>query len=87
MVLIYQMNIQFDDNGDVERYNIFHVLILMRHANDEKIYLYDIMEIKKRNEQPFPVRRPYSVEEPISLLLIVNEFELFVKQDILIVQF
>jgi len=56
----------YDDNGKVERYNIFHALMLMRHAKDGKVYLYDIMEIKKRNEQTFPARRPYSVEEPIS---------------------
>lgn len=29
-----------------------------------RLYLYDI--IKKRNEQPFPVVRPYSVTKPIS---------------------
>lgn len=46
----------FDANGDVERYNVFHVLMLVRHARDGKMYLYDIMEIKKRNEQTFPVK-------------------------------
>lgn len=30
-----------------------------------KLYLYDIIKIK-RNEQPFPVVRPYSVTKPIS---------------------
>ena len=43
----------FNENGDVERYNVFHVLMLMRHAKDEKIYLYDIMEIKKETSNLF----------------------------------
>ena len=43
----------FGENGDVERYNVFHVLMLMRHAKDDKIYLYDIMEIKKETSNLF----------------------------------
>ncbi len=43
----------FSENGDVERYNVFHVLMLMRHAKDDKIYLYDIMEIKKETSNLF----------------------------------
>ena len=43
----------FGENGDVERYNIFHVLMLMRHAKDDKIYLYDIIEIKKETSNLF----------------------------------
>ncbi|MCD8103733.1 MAG: hypothetical protein LUF35_01710 [Lachnospiraceae bacterium] len=58
----------YDEYGDVERYNIFHALMLMRHAKDGKLYLYDIIEIKK-NEKPFPIRRLYSVREPASLFI------------------
>ena len=43
----------FNENGEVERYNVFHVLMLMRHAKDDKIYLYDIMEIKKEMSNLF----------------------------------
>lgn len=43
----------YDDNGKVERYNIFHALMLMRHAKDGKVYLYDIMEIKKETSKLF----------------------------------
>ena len=56
----------YEENGDIERYNVFRAIMLVRHAEDNKLYLYDIMKIKKRNEQPFPVRRPYSVTKPIS---------------------
>ncbi len=43
----------FTESGEVERYNVFHALMLMRHANDDKIYLYDIMEIKKETSNLF----------------------------------
>lgn len=56
----------FGEDGEILRFNVFHVAMLVRHARDGKKYLYDIMNIKKRNEQPFPVTRPYSVRKPIS---------------------
>lgn len=43
----------FTENGEIERYNVFHVLMLMRHAKDDNIYLYDIMEIKKETSNLF----------------------------------
>ena len=43
----------FDENGEIERYNVFHVSLLIRHAADEKMYLYDIMAIKKETSTPF----------------------------------
>ena len=43
----------FSENGSIERYNVFRVLLLMRHAKDNRIYLYDIMEIKKETSNLF----------------------------------
>lgn len=43
----------FDDNGEIERYNVFHVIMLIRHAKDGKMYLYDILEIKKETSNLF----------------------------------
>lgn len=43
----------YDDNGEVERYNVFHASLLIRHANDDKFYLYDIIDIKKETSNPF----------------------------------
>ena len=43
----------FDENGEVERYNVFHVAMILRHANDGKKYLYDIMNIKKETSDLF----------------------------------
>lgn len=37
----------FDDDGAVLRYNVFHVELVIRHAEDKKMYLYDIINIKK----------------------------------------
>lgn len=41
----------YDGSGEVERHNIFHASLLIRHASDGRMYLYDIIDIKKRNEQ------------------------------------
>lgn len=40
----------FDEDGDVERYNVFNARILIRHAENGKRYLYDILEIKKETK-------------------------------------
>ena len=37
----------FDSSGEIERYNIFQVVMIVRHAEDGKMYLYDMMDIKK----------------------------------------
>ena len=37
----------YDDKGELERYNIFHASMLVRHSNDGKMYLYDVIDIKK----------------------------------------
>lgn len=43
----------YDEEGHVERYNVFHASMLIRHANDGKLYLYDILDIKKETSNPF----------------------------------
>ena len=37
----------YDDKGELERYNIFHASMLVRHSNDGRLYLYDVIDIKK----------------------------------------
>lgn len=37
----------YGEDGEIERYNLFHASILIRHATDGKLYLYDIIDIKK----------------------------------------
>ena len=38
----------FAEDGSVERYNLFHASLLIRHDNNGKLYLYDIIDIKKK---------------------------------------
>ena len=43
----------FGDDNEIERYNVFRAAILIRHAQDGKKYLYDIMKIKKETSTLF----------------------------------
>ena len=38
----------YDQDGEIERYNIFHASLLVRHDENGKMYLYDVMDIKKK---------------------------------------
>lgn len=54
----YRYDIRFalpvydDKTGEVARYNIYSASMLVRHANDSKKYLYDILAIKKETSSP-----------------------------------
>ena len=43
----------FAGDGEVERYNVFHVAMILRHDKDGMKYLYDIMNIKKETSDLF----------------------------------
>lgn len=43
----------YDNNGEIEQYNVFNVIMIIRHAEDGKMYLYDIMNIKKETSTLF----------------------------------
>ena len=43
----------YTENGSIERYNVFRAILLIRHAQDNKLYLYDIMKIKKETSTLF----------------------------------
>lgn len=45
----------YDDKGELERYNIFHASMLVRHSNDGKLYLYDVIDIKKETSNSLSV--------------------------------
>ena len=42
----------YDDVGDLVRYNVFKARMLVRHAKDGKLYLYDILRTKKETSKP-----------------------------------
>jgi len=41
-----------DKSGEIERYNIYKSVMLVRHAEDDKKYLYDFLSIKKETSSP-----------------------------------
>lgn len=43
---------QSDINGEMERYNIFHVYMIIRYDLNGKKYLYDVINIKKETSNP-----------------------------------
>ena len=43
----------YDEQGEAERYNVFHASILIRHDKNGKLYLYDILDIKKEMSNLF----------------------------------
>ena len=42
----------YNEDGDLERYNIFAARLLIRCDEDGKLYLYDIVRIKKETSKP-----------------------------------
>ena len=54
-----------DENGEIERYNVFHAAIIVRHSHEGKLYLYDIMNIKKKRA-PFSSTKTLLSQKPIS---------------------
>ena len=42
----------YDESGEIERYNVFHTSLIVRHSEDKKLYLYDILDIKKETSNP-----------------------------------
>lgn len=42
----------FDEMGKIERYNVFHASLIIRYAEDKKLYLYDLLDIKKETSNP-----------------------------------
>ena len=42
----------YSEDGNLEKYNIFRARILVRRDDDRKLYLYDIVTIKKETSKP-----------------------------------
>ncbi|MGN0317997.1 MAG: helix-turn-helix domain-containing protein [Lachnospira sp.] len=41
----------YQENGNLDRYNVFSARLLIRHASSGKMYLYDVIEIKKETSK------------------------------------
>jgi len=53
----YRYNTRFalpvkDEAGNTVRYNNYQAVLIIRHASDNKMYLYDIQNIKKETSNP-----------------------------------
>ncbi len=42
----------YDDDNELVKYNVFKARIVVRHAADGKLYLYDILRTKKETSRP-----------------------------------
>lgn len=42
----------YKDSGEIERYNVFQAELLIRHDADGRLYLYDVVNIKKETSTP-----------------------------------
>lgn len=42
----------YGENGEIERYNTYHASLLVRHDENGKMYLYDVIDIKKETGNP-----------------------------------
>ncbi len=40
------------NDGNLERYNVFRIEMLIRHTSDDKLYLYDMVNVKKETGTP-----------------------------------
>ena len=43
----------YEESGEVVGYNVFNVIMVVRHDQDGKLYLYDIVNIKKETSNLF----------------------------------
>ena len=43
----------YKESGEVEKYNVFKVIMVVRHAQDGTLYLYDLVNIKKETSNLF----------------------------------
>ena len=53
-------------DGSVERYNAFHASLLVRHSEDEKNNLYDVIDVKKETSNPLEQLNAVHDKKPIS---------------------
>ena len=45
----------YRNNKEIEKYNIYRIEMLIKHASDNKLYLYDMVNIKKERETKYPI--------------------------------
>lgn len=53
----YRFNSRFalpvmDEQGEIIRFNIYQAVLIIRYASDDRLYIYDIQNIKKETSNP-----------------------------------
>ena len=54
-------------DDEIERYNIFHASLIVRYSEDNRMYLYDIIDIKKKRATRLS-RKAVHDTKPISFI-------------------
>ena len=72
----------YDEDGNLERYNIFSTRMLVRCDADGKLYLYDLVRTKKETSKQHE-QQLYGSKLRFFLTPIVKVYVLFVKKKIL----
>lgn len=67
----------YNEEGKIEKYNIFRADMIIRHDRNKKLYLYDVINIKK--ETSTPLRQIRTVKNPFLIFIIMVQLYL-VKQ-------
>lgn len=57
----------YGENKTIERYNVYHASLLVRHDENGKMYLYDILDIKKETGNPLEPSKTVHDKKPASL--------------------
>ena len=52
IAIIQDLGYLYDEEGNLERYNIFEARMLVRCDADGKLYLYDLVRTKKETSKP-----------------------------------
>ena len=55
-----------NEKGDILEYNVYQAVLIVRYSSDEKLYLYDIQNIKKETRYPSWTRSSDG-QKPVSL--------------------
>ena len=59
-----------NEKGDILEYNVYQAVLIVRYSSDEKLYLYDIQNIKKKRDTHLG-RDRQMVRNPFPSLIII----------------
>ena len=72
-----------NDDGEIIEYNIYQPVLIVRYSADDKLYLYDIQNIKKKRDTHHG-QICQMVRNPLLLKMIIISFCLKRKKEVFI---